>query len=178
MQQDVPMTAPASAPSPTPPSDRSANLRRIGFFMALIVGAVAAGAILRSVGGGATYKTPLLAIWVHLATVVPAVPLGAWLLWRKRKGDIAHRVGGRIWALIMVATAVDSFWICTITGGIGPIHLFSVLVLVQVPRAIWFARSGQIDRHLKAMRGTYFGLIAAGVIAMAPERMLWTLLFG
>lgn len=168
----------ASAPSPTPGTGRSANLRRIGFFMVLILGALVAGAILRSTGGGARYETPPLAIWVHLATVVPAVPLGAWLLWRKRKGDLAHRVGGRLWALMMVATAIDSFWIRTITGGIGPIHLFSVLVMVQVPRAVWFARSGQIDRHLKAMRGTYFGLIAAGVIAMAPGRMLWTLLFG
>ena len=168
----------ASAPSPAPGTGRSANLRRIGFFMLLIVGALVAGAILRSTGGGATYKTPPLAIWVHLTTVVPAVPLGAWLLWRKRKGDMAHRIGGRIWALMMVVTAIDSFWIRTITGGIGPIHLFSVLVLVQVPRAIWFARSGQIDRHMRTMRGTYFGLIAAGVIAMAPGRMLWTLLFG
>lgn len=168
----------ATTPSPTPDPGRSANLRRIGFFMVLIVGALVAGAILRSTGGTATYRTPPLAIWFHLSTVVPAVPLGAWLLWRKKKGDIAHRVGGRVWALMMVATAIDSFWIRTITGGIGPIHLFSVLVMVQVPRAVWFARSGQIDRHLKVMRGTYFGLIAAGVIAMAPGRMIWTLLFG
>jgi len=168
----------ASPPSPAPDTGRTSNLRRIGFFMLLIVGALVAGAVLRSTGGGSAYRTPPLAIWVHLATVVPAVPLGAWLLWRKRKGDLAHRIGGRIWALMMVATAIDSFWIRTITGGIGPIHLFSVLVMVQVPRAIWFARSGQIDRHLKAMRGTYFGLIAAGVIAMVPGRMLWTLLFG
>lgn len=168
----------ATTPSPAPDPGRSANLRRIGFFMVLIVGALVAGAILRSTGGTAAYRTPPPAIWFHLSTVVPAVPLGAWLLWRKKKGDIAHRVGGRIWALMMVVTAIDSFWIRTITGGIGPIHLFSVLVMVQVPRAIWFARSGQIDRHMKTMRGTYFGLIAAGVIAMAPGRMLWTLLFG
>lgn len=168
----------ASAPSPAPGAGRSAPLRRIGLFIILIVGALVAGAILRSTGGGSTYETPPLAIWVHLATVVPAVPLGAWLLWRKRKGDMAHRIGGRVWALMMVATAIDSFWIRTITGGIGPIHLFSVLVMVQVPRAIWFARSGQIDRHLKTMRGTYFGLIAAGVLAMAPGRTLWALLFG
>jgi len=168
----------ASTPSPAPGSGRSANLRRIGFFMVLIVGALVAGAILRATGGTSTYETPPLVIWFHLSTVVPAVPLGAWLLWRKKKGDVAHRIGGRIWALMMVGTAIDSFWIRTITGGIGPIHLFSVLVMVQVPRAIWFARSGQIDRHMKAMRGTYFGLIAAGVIAMAPGRMLWMLLFG
>lgn len=168
----------ASAPPPASNPGRSAGLGRIGLFLALIVAALVAGALLRATGEGAAYRTPPIAIWVHLATVVPAVPLGAWLLWRKRKGDLTHRIGGRLWALMMVATAIDSFWIRTITGGIGPIHLFSVLVLVQVPRAIWFARTGQIDRHLKAMRGTYFGLIAAGVIAMAPGRMLWTLLFG
>ncbi len=167
-----------TASSPSPAFGRSVNLRRIGSFMVLIVGALLAGAILRATGGTSTYRTPPLAIWLHLSTVVPAVPLGAWLLWRKKKGDIAHRVGGRIWALMMVATAIDSFWIRTITGGIGPIHLFSILVMVQVPRAIWFARSGQIDCHMKVMRGTYFGLIAAGVIAMAPGRMLWALLVG
>lgn len=166
------MTAPAPNPS------RAAHLRRIGFFMVLIVGAIAGAALLRSSGGGPAYQTPPLAIWVHLATVVPAVPLGAWLLGRQRKGDALHRIAGRVWALMMVVTAIDSFWIRTITGGIGPIHLFSVLVLVQVPRAIWFAKTGQIDRHLRTMRGTYFGLIAAGVVAMAPGRTLWTLLFG
>lgn len=174
----APTPSPSISPSLAPASGRPAYLRRIGLFMMLIVGALVAGAILRSTGGPVTYRTPPLAIWLHLATVVPAVPLGAWLLWRKRKGDFAHRLGGRVWALMMVVTAIDSFWVRTMTGGIGPIHLFSVLVLVQVPRAIWFARSGQIDRHLKAMRGTYFGLIAAGVVAMAPGRMLWTLLFG
>lgn len=167
-----------TAPTSTPASSRAAHFRRIGLFMLLIIGAIVGATLLRSSGGGAAYRTPPLAIWVHLATVVPAVPLGAWLLWRQRKGDIAHRIGGRVWALMMVATAIDSFWIRTITGGIGPIHLFSLLVLVQVPRAIWFAKSGQIDRHLKVMRGTYFGLIAAGVLAMAPGRTLWTLLFG
>ncbi|KTE11437.1 hypothetical protein ATE71_11755 [Sphingopyxis sp. H115] len=76
------------------------------------------------------------------------------------------------------SAAIAIFWIRTITGGLGPIHLFSVLVLVQVPRAIWFARRGQIDRHMTTMRGIYFGLIAAGLIAMAPGRMLSALLFG
>ena len=61
---------------------------------------------------------------------------------------------------------------------ISPIHIFSLIVLVQLPRAIWFARMGDIDRHLKLMRGIYIGLIAAGFFAMAPGRTLWTLAFG
>lgn len=157
---------------------RTSTVRRIGLTVLLIAGVTFLAVLARSFGGTADYRTPPLAIWVHLATVVPALPLGAWLLWRQRKGDTAHRVVGRIWALMILVTAIDSFWIRTITGGIGPIHLFSLLVLVQVPRAIWFARTGQIERHLKTMRGVFFGLVAAGLFAMAPGRTLWALLFG
>jgi uncharacterized membrane protein len=157
---------------------RTANLRRIGVTALIVFAAIVAALLVRSFMGQSDYRTPAWAIQIHLATVIPALPLGAWLLWRPVKGDAAHRIGGRVWALLMIVTAIDSFWIRTITGGIGPIHLFSVLTLVQLPRAIWFARSGQIERHLKTMRGVYFGLLAAGFFAMAPGRTLWALLFG
>jgi uncharacterized membrane protein len=157
---------------------RTDLVRRIGWTVLLIMGVTALGVLVRSFGGGADYRTPAWAIQIHLATVIPALPLGTWLLWRTPKGDAAHRIGGRVWALLMLVTAIDSFWIRTISGGIGPIHLFSVLTLVQIPRAIWFAKSGQIERHLKTMRGVFFGLIAAGLFAMAPGRTLWALLFG
>ncbi len=157
---------------------RTAHLRRIAATALIVLAAIVAALLVRSFMGQSDYRTPAWAIQIHLATVLPALPLGAWLLWRPVKGDAAHRIGGRVWALLMIVTAIDSFWIRTITGGIGPIHLFSVLTLVQLPRAIWFARSGQIDRHLKTMRGVYFGLLAAGFFAMAPGRTLWALLFG
>ncbi|WP_428631562.1 DUF2306 domain-containing protein [Sphingopyxis sp.] len=157
---------------------RTDPIRRIGLTVLIIMGVTALAVLMRGFGGGADYRTPAWAIQLHLATVIPALPLGAWLLWRAPKGDTAHRVGGRVWALLMIVTAIDSFWIRTITGGIGPIHLFSVLTLVQLPRAIWFAKSSQIDRHRKTMRGVFFGLIAAGIFAMAPGRTLWALLFG
>lgn len=168
-QQDFAMTAVPSA---------TANLRRAGLIALLVLAAIVLAVLVRSFGGASHYRTPAWAIWLHLATVVPALPLGAWLLWRQRKGDAAHRIGGRIWVLLMIVTAIDSFWIRTITGGIGPIHIFSVVTIVQLPRAIWFAKSGQIDRHLKTMRGVFYGLIAAGFFAMAPGRTLWALLFG
>lgn len=145
----------------------------------LIAGVTGLAIALRLVWGvPSAYRTPAWAIWVHLATVIPAVPLGAWLLWRRVKGDAAHRIGGRLWVLLLIITAIDSFWIRALTGTIGPIHVFSVLVLVQIPRAIWFAKSGQTARHQGTMRGIYFGLIAAGLFAMVPGRTLWMLLFG
>ncbi len=162
----------------TAAATRTDLIRRIGLTILLIMAVTALGLLMRGFGSGADYRTPAWAIQLHLATVIPALPLGAWLLWRTPKGDASHRIGGRVWAMLMLVTAIDSFWIRTITGGVGPIHLFSVLTLVQIPRAIWFAKSGQIDRHLKTMRGVFFGLIAAGLFAMAPGRTLWALLFG
>ena len=168
-----------SIAAPAATARRPAKLsRRFGLTALLVLGGIVAALLARSFMGPSTYRTPMWAIWLHVATVVPAVPLGAWLLWRRRKGDLAHKIGGRAWAAMMAVTAIDSFWIRTVTGTISPIHIFSLIVLVQLPRAIWFARMGDIDRHLKLMRGIYIGLIAAGFFAMAPGRTLWTLAFG
>ena len=168
-----------SIAAPAATARRPARLsRRIGLTALLVLGGIVAALLARSFMGPSTYRTPMWAIWLHLATVVPAVPLGAWLLWRRRKGDLAHKIGGRAWAAMMFVTAIDSFWIRTVTGTISPIHIFSLIVLVQLPRAIRFARMGDIDRHLKLMRGIYIGLIAAGFFAMAPGRTLWMLAFG
>jgi uncharacterized membrane protein len=117
------------------------------------------------------------ALFVHLFTVIPAVPLGAVVLWRP-KGDALHRVLGRIWALLMMVTSVSSFWLQDLRGGFSFIHLFAVLTLVSIPVAVWHARRGNIRRHVNAMRGVYVGLIAAGVLAVVPGRFLGDQLFG
>ena len=127
--------------------------------------------------GGITYETPNWAIAIHLATVIPALPLGAWVLW-SRKGTPAHKLGGRIWALLMVITAIDSFWIRELTGGIGPIHIFSVITLVSIPRGIYFARIGNIPGHISAMRGVYIGLVIAGLFAAMPGRLIFATVAG
>jgi uncharacterized membrane protein len=118
-----------------------------------------------------------IALYVHLFTVVPAVPLGAWVLWRT-KGDRVHRLLGRIWATMMMVGALSSFWLQSLSGGLSFIHLFSVLTLVSLPVGVWQARRGNIRAHRGAMRGVYFGLIAAGLLAVLPGRFLNALLFG
>lgn len=127
--------------------------------------------------GGTAYQTPAWAVYIHLATVIPAVPLGAWVLWSK-KGTPAHKMAGRVWALMMVITAIDSFWLRGLTGGIGPIHIFSVITLWSIPKGIWLARKGDNIGHLACMRGVYIGLIIAGAFAMMPGRFLFTTIFG
>lgn len=127
--------------------------------------------------GGTSYETPKWAIYIHLATVIPGLPLGAWVLW-SRKGTPAHKMAGRVWAMMMVITAIDSFWIRSLTGGISPIHIFSVITLVSIPRGIYYARIGNIAGHVSAMRGVYIGLVIAGLAAMVPGRFLSATIFG
>ncbi|HEY0132199.1 MAG TPA: DUF2306 domain-containing protein [Allosphingosinicella sp.] len=118
-----------------------------------------------------------VALYIHLFTVIPAVPLGAVVLWRTKGGRV-HRLLGRIWGALMMVTAVSSFWLQSLSGGLSFIHLFAVLTLISIPLAVWNARRGNIRAHRNAMRGVYAGLIAAGLLAVLPGRTLGTLLFG
>ena len=126
---------------------------------------------------GSTYHTPAWVLILHLASVIPTVPLGAYVL-LTRKGDARHRLLGRIWGVLMLITAITSFWVRSITGGISPIHLFSVLTLFSVPMAVWHIRRGNRIAHQRAMTFTYIGLIVAGLFALLPGRWIGNLLFG
>jgi uncharacterized membrane protein len=123
------------------------------------------------------YVTPRWAVIVHFLTVIPALPLGAYVIFSK-KGDALHMLLGKIWATLMLVTAVDSFWIREVTGHIGPIHIFSVVTLISIPRGIYAIRKGNVEGHRRAMRGTFIGLCAAGLFALMPGRMLGHFLFG
>ena len=126
---------------------------------------------------GEIYYTPLPVLIIHLATVIPAVPLGAYVLW-SRKGDAMHKRLGRVWAAMMLITAIDSFWVRGMTGAIGPIHFFSAVTLVSIPLAIYHIRNGNIAAHKRAMTFTYIGLCVAGLYAMVPGRLVGSFLFG
>jgi uncharacterized membrane protein len=165
--------ATASAPASL---GRRPVLINIGLTLAAMLILIPLGFWLRP-EGGTSYHTPNWALYIHLATVIPGLPLGAWVLW-SRKGTPAHKMAGRVWALMMVITAIDSFWIRSLTGGISPIHLFSVITLVSIPRAIYYARIGNIAGHVSAMRGVYIGLVIAGLAATLPGRYLFATIFG
>ncbi len=166
---------PVAKPSLSLSRSLSPLVRRGLLIAAALAAAVVLGYVMR--GQGNDYRNPTWALWIHLATVIPAVPLGAWVLWGP-KGTPAHKVAGRVWALLMLVTAIDSFWLRTLTGGIGPIHIFSILTLYSIPVSIWNARRGHIDAHRRAMVGVYAGLFVAGAFTMIPGRFLPNLLFG
>jgi uncharacterized membrane protein len=111
-----------------------------------------------------------LALIIHLGTVLPALPLGAYIL-ISRKGGRLHRLLGRIWAGMMVVTAISSFWLRS-NGSLSLIHIFSVITLVSVPLAVIAILRGNVERHRRAMLGTYVGLVVAGAFAFAPGRLL------
>lgn len=178
-----PSNHPSATPMPQPCAGTKAPPTRFRGMIGLILtltgvtaATIIAGMMMRP-SGPIAYQTPDWAIAIHLATVIPAFLLGAWLMWA-RKGTHRHKMAGRIWMSLMAITAIDSFWIRSLTGGISPIHALSVLTLYSIPAAIWHIRRGNVAGHQRAVRGMFIGLCIAGVFAMMPGRLIGGLLFG
>ena len=121
--------------------------------------------------------------YLHLATIVPAFGIGALQLLR-RKGTPTHKLLGKIYMVLMLATG----WITlAMPAQVGPqflhhfgfIHVFSLLALCSVPLAYFAARHGNIRAHRAAMIALYVGgILIAGTFALVPGRMLHKWLFG
>lgn len=155
-------------------NSRGSGIGPIGV-LAVALGSVVVTLVLMalSYGEGQPSDNDLsLAVVIHLATVFPAVPLGGYVLFR-RKGDPLHRMLGSIWVVLMLVTAISSFWL-----SFSFIHIFSVLVLVSLPFSLWRLSKGDIVGHRRSMEGMYIGLVVAGAFAFIPGRLLGTLLFG
>lgn len=147
-------------------------------FMATALVTLLATALANSAGTAAgRLETPPLALAIHLLTVIPAVPLGIYLFLTP-KGTAKHKRAGRVWAVLMLMTAIDSFWIRSSNGGIGPIHIFSCITLVSMARAMIAIRRGDIRAHERAMTGCFIGLLVAGLFSFMPGRIMGTLVFG
>ena len=120
-------------------------------------------------------------IFFHLVTAFGALLLGLAILWR-RKGTTSHRALGWGWVALMGSTALASAFIRDYhlpnIAGVTPIHAFTVLVAVQLPRGIWLIRRGNVAGHRKTMRGLFTGAcVLAGVFTLLPGRFLGTLLW-
>jgi uncharacterized membrane protein len=74
----------------------------------------------------------------------------------------------------MLATALSSFDIRELNPGhLSWVHGLSLLTIVSVVRAIWAIRQGSVRGHQLAMRGSFIGLVMAGIAAVAtPHRLL------
>ena len=112
-------------------------------------------------------------IAAHIATATLSVILGTAVLLAK-KGTPRHKWLGRLWAVTMFATALSSFDIRELNPGhFSWVHALSLLTIVSVGRAIWAIRQGNVRGHQLAMRGSFIGLVMAGIAAVAtPHRLL------
>jgi uncharacterized membrane protein len=115
-----------------------------------------------------------VAVQIHVAAIVPAAILGAYLLARP-KGTPRHRLLGKIWMMLMVVTALSSFFIhqINLVYGFSPIHLLSIAVLAGSWRAILAARRHDIHTHRRIVSGMYFGgIVVAGLATLLPGRLM------
>lgn len=127
--------------------------------------------------------TPILtastAIQLHIATILIALIATAFIL-LMRKGTRIHRYVGWVWAVSMMVTSVITFWIDSfgMFYGFSPIHIFSVVVLINVPYAIISIRRGDVEAHKRAMIGTTIGALGvAGLFTFMPGRIMWEVFF-
>lgn len=118
-------------------------------------------------------------VWAHLLTIMVALALTPAMLLRPR-GDRLHRRLGTIWVAAMIATAITSLFVhASGPGRFSLIHVLSIWTLVQVPLIWWTARTHQVMRHRRAVRGMVIGaLLIAGFFTFPFQRLLGHWLFG
>lgn len=124
-----------------------------------------------------------LAVQIHLVTIVAALATTG-ILMTGVKGDRMHRVLGWSWSAAMLATATSAMFIEATPFGphIGPfgvLHVFALMTLVSVPRAILAARRHDVAKHAGIISGFVVGgLGIAGLAAFLPGRLVWAVFFG
>ncbi|MFZ5746027.1 MAG: DUF2306 domain-containing protein [Pseudomonadota bacterium] len=170
-----------NATAARPPAEIGPGLRRLMLIGGGAVGVLSAVAVARGLSGLApSHLSPKeVAVIVHIAAVLPAVPLGLYIL-LTRKGGARHRLLGRVWMLLMLTTALSALFIRHINHGqFSWIHLFVPLAIVTMVRAIAAARQGRIGDHKRHMAGMYLGaLILPGLFTFLPGRLMWMWLVG
>ena len=110
-------------------------------------------------------------ILIHLGAAIAALVLGI-AVFLRRKGNFSHRLLGRTWVGLMLVTAISTWWIRG-SGSFSWIHGLSVISVVALAWAVYFAVTGNIRRHERIMKAVFFaGLIVAGVFTLLPQRLL------
>ncbi|WNV74273.1 DUF2306 domain-containing protein [Geodermatophilus sp. DSM 44513] len=112
----------------------------------------------------------------HATSALVCLGLGGQVLLRRRKGDAAHRAAGWCWVAGMAFVATSSFAIRDLRDGrLSFLHVLSVVTLAGVLLGLRAARRHDVRAHRVHMRGSYFGLVAAFVGAVAvPDRLIPT----
>lgn len=122
-------------------------------------------------------------MYAHLATVIPCVFIGGFLLLIK-KGTKIHKYLGRVYMVLMLITAVITLFMPAKVGGsvlnhFGWIHLFSFLTIYTIPTAYLAIKKGKVKTHKRKMILLYLGaILIAGAFTFTPGRYLHEVFFG
>lgn len=127
----------------------------------------------------AAFTESSLIIQIHWITAMLALVVGIVMLVRA-KGTPSHKVIGRGFVILMLVTAVSSFWIREINrGGLSWIHIFIPITFFASWEAIHYIRKGDVKRHKRAVIGVFFGaLLIPGLFTFVPGRRMFELFFG
>lgn len=119
-----------------------------------------------------------LPVILHVAAVLPTIPLGGWLLLAK-KGTAMHKQLGKLWLVLMLITATTAIFIQT-SGSFSWIHLFVPLTFHAAWKVMSTARAGNIKAHKHHLMRTYLmSLMIPGIAAFAvPGRLMNVMLLG
>ncbi len=119
-----------------------------------------------------------LPIIIHVAAVLPTIPLGGWLL-LARKGTAMHKQLGKAWLVLMLITATSTIFIQT-SGSFSWIHLFVPMTFHAAWKVVATARRGDIMAHKRHLVFTYLtALMLPGLAAfLIPGRMMNVMLMG
>jgi uncharacterized membrane protein len=115
-----------------------------------------------------------LLIAAHAAGATLALLLGAYVVLRRRKGDLLHRRLGVVWMASMYWVSFSSFGIKELTPGhFSWIHGLSAWTIFSLSMALWAAMTHRVQAHQQWVLGSYFGLVGAGLAAVAfPQRLV------
>lgn len=124
------------------------------------------------------YLYARLPVIIHVASVLPTIPLGGYLLLAP-KGTARHRLLGKVWLVLMLVTATSAIFIQT-TGGFSWIHLFVPLTFHAAWKVMDTARKGDIAAHKRHLVTTYLtALMLPGIAAfLIPGRLMNVMLLG
>lgn len=119
-----------------------------------------------------------LAIQIHMCVAAGAFVLGL-IMFSRRKGTWAHKMTGRVFALLMVLTALSAIFIRQINNGsFSWIHIFVPITFFALFETFFYIRKGDVKRHKRAVTGMFFGaLLIPGFFSFMPGRTMWMLFF-
>jgi uncharacterized membrane protein len=120
-------------------------------------------------------------IALHLTAALLAIPVGAFVLAR-RKGTSNHKRLGWLWVALMATATLSSVFIrgggMPNLNGWSPIHLLTLTVALMLPLGIALIRRGDVSAHRKVMRNLFIGAcVVAGAFTLLPGRRLGDLLW-